>query len=59
MYRPIDPIGLNFPADGRYGRPGSPCGERNTAPEPRSPELDNFMLSQNGLAKAMSLNLQS
>jgi len=20
MYRPIDPIGLNFPADGRYGR---------------------------------------
>ena len=42
MYRPIDPIGLNFPADGRYGRPGSPCGERNTAPEPRSPELDRF-----------------
>jgi hypothetical protein len=24
MYRPIDPIGLNFPADGRYGRPRLP-----------------------------------
>jgi hypothetical protein len=24
MYRPIDPIGLNFPADGPYGRPRLP-----------------------------------
>jgi hypothetical protein len=60
MYRPIDPIGLNFPADGRYGRPDSPCGERNTALEPSFPRNSlDFMLSQNGLAKAMSLNLQS
>ena len=32
MYRPIDPIGLNFPADGRYGRlPAPPFGVRSTA----------------------------
>ena len=30
MYRPIDPIGLNFPADGPYGRPRLPQGARDT-----------------------------
>ena len=30
MYRPIDPIGLNFPADGPHGRPRLPQGARNT-----------------------------
>jgi hypothetical protein len=58
MYRPIDPIGLNFPADGPYGRPGSPK-VRDAPPEPSSPTAGNFMLSQNGLAKAKALKLQS
>jgi hypothetical protein len=57
MYRPIDPIGLNFPADGPYGRPGSP--KVRETPLSRAPQPRNFMLSQNGLAKAKALNLQS
>jgi len=32
MYRPIDPIGLNFPADGRYGRPRLPLSVHEAPP---------------------------
>ena len=59
MYRPIDPIGLNFPADGRYGRPRLPHEVQKAPPSAEFPELGKFMLSQNGLAKAKPLNLQS
>ena len=34
--------------------PGSPK-VRETPPEPSSPKLGNFMLSQNGLAKAKAI----
>ena len=36
MYQPIEPLGLNFPADGPHGRLGSP--KAGVAPsEPNSP----------------------
>jgi hypothetical protein len=38
--------------------PGSPK-VHETPLEPGSPSAGNFMLSQNGLAKAKALNLQS
>jgi hypothetical protein len=59
MYRPIDPIGLNFPADGRYGRSRLPHEAQKRTALSRVPQLGKFMLSQNGLAKAKPLNLQS
>ena len=59
MYRPIDPIGLNFPADGPYWPPPAPPRCRQTPLQPGSPSAANFMLSQNGLAKAKPLKLQS
>jgi hypothetical protein len=40
MYRPIDPIGLNFPADGPYGRPRLSHGVHEAprrAESPKSP----------------------
>ena len=59
MYRPIDPIGLNFPADGPHWPPPAAPKVRETPLQPSSPTAGNFMLSQNGLAKAKPLKLQS
>ena len=56
MYRPIDPIGLNFPTGGPNGRPGSPTATQRR-PSRVSPNAANFMLSQNGLAKAKPIEL--
>jgi hypothetical protein len=56
MYRPIDPIGLNIPADGTTA---VSAPKAVAPPEPIPPNAPHFMLSQNGLAKAKPLKVQS
>ena len=57
MYQPIDPIGLNFPADGAPQPPRPPKRGRHP-PSRVFPNATSFMLSQSGPAKAKPLNLQ-
>ena len=59
MYQPIDPIGLNFPTRGPHGRPGPRRRVFPLPPSSRVPQAAEFLLSQNGLAKAKPLNRQS
>jgi hypothetical protein len=56
MYRPIDPIGLNFPPSA----PDAPgIGDGAQIRQPVSPDGSNFMRSQNGPAKAKLLNMHT
>src|SRR5215471_18429204 len=60
MYRPIDPMDSTSPQTGAMAAPAPHAVKRNTAPRAEFPRNSpDVMLSQNGLAKAMSLNLQS
>ena len=57
MYRPIDPIGLDFPTD---GQPKAAPDPPDAAPRrDRTPPMQSFMLSQNGLGKANLLNMHN